>query len=569
MINLIATLLSKNRLRERFSDPRFFQRSLATTVGIVFLFLLWSNRNTWFFGDDFAFVFDRYLASREGRWTDALLLPHNEHWATLPALIHIFLQSIFGINHHLIFVIPVIAAHCAAVWVVSRMVYRVTGDGLAAMTSALALGFMAAGHENLLWGFQVGFVGAPVLVLLATTTCYQNQSARNITLASLLCALAVMTQGTALSALFIPFFILLMQRRIRDLVLVIGPSIVLFVGWFLLWGSQASHSSPTNEQRLLWPQYVWKGIQSSLDGFVNLPGAGIVVLSISVVGLSRSQLSWRQLQFPIAMAATAPLFFALSAFGRLQYGIDQAGASRYQYLGILYLAPLLIIGIYELTPSRARTYLILLPACVWFVASGVSGLASTSSSSYPALPQFRQTIEAAALLSSDPDVMGGSRPSPQFNPNVTVEGLRRLMEDGLFNPNSDLPEAAWMEAALYTTLAIAPTSDIPINPKHQVVGIANGSYEELSKSCGIIEGTSGLQIVVDTNGSNPILISTVAGGEVLLGFESKKTGARSNPNSQQILPNTDYAITGWLDTTKLVVTFSAAQSLSLCGVLAP
>lgn len=556
---------SIDEVRGKLAEPRFHSLCVGAVLVIGFSFLLWSNRNTWFFGDDFAFVLDRYIAAKDGRWVDALLLPHNEHWVTVPALLHIMLQRTFGIDHHLIFVVPVISAHCVAVWTASRVVLRTTNDGVASLATALTLTFLAAGHENLLWGFQVGFIGAPALVILATLACHRSSSPRRLALAAFLCCLAVMTQGTALSAMVIPFLVLLFQRRLRDMILVIGPAATLFVGWYLKWGSQSSHSSPTNQQRLQWPQYVWKGVQTSLDGFVNVQGAGVAVLALALVGLGRSRISWRDLQFPLAMFIAAPVFFFISSLGRLQYGVDQAGASRYQYIGILFMAPLLIVGIFELVSAPRRSTHALLALSFWVVASGVTGLAEYSTTTYPTDPRFRETIEAAALLGEDPAIAGGRRPSPQFNPNVTVDGLRELVADGSFTPRADPPEAAIMEASLWTTLDILPYDEIPITTPHTIVGLLGGTYQELSERCGLIESTGPLRLVIDTVGDEPLTISGVKGGQMLVSYESRATGVYSAQIPQQLLPSANYSISGWLDSTKLVLDFGYGESVSICG----
>lgn len=560
---------SVDHLRASLSDPRILRRWVGATILCGFFFLLWCNRHTWFFGDDFAFVFDRYLAAKDGRWVDALLPPHNEHWVTLPAFLHIVLQTFFGIDQHLIFIIPVVSAHCLAVWAASRVVFRATADGPATLAAALALTFMAAGNENLLWGFQVGFIGAPVLVILATLLCHRDNSTPRMGVASLLCCLAVMTQGTALSAMVIPTLVLLFQRRIRDLVIIVGPAAALFIGWYLKWGSDSVHSSPTNEQRLQWPQYVWKGIQASLDGFVNVQGAGAIVLALALVGLCRSRLGWSHLQLPIAMFAAAPCFFAISAWGRLQFGIDQAGASRYQNIGILFMSPLLIIGVYELVSLPRRRTASLLIVGAWIATAGISGLAAASTSAYPTDPRFRQTIEAAALLAADTSVVGGRRPSPQFNPNVTIEGIRRLIADGSFTPRPNPPEEALMEASLWTTLDILPSDDIASGSPHKIVGLAGGAFQDLSENCGLIESTGGLRIVVDTVSNQPLTISGVTGGQMLASYESRATGVYSPQIPQQLIPSTNYLISGWLESTKLVLDFPYAETVSICGARLP
>ena len=126
------------------------------------LYLVRVNRTQWFFGDEWEFLGG---ARRALPWYDQYLAPHNEHWSTSPYAIYRLLESLFGIRSYWPYILTAIFIHL----VVVHLVWRVTVQGRVspwiATVSALPLIVLGAGAQNLLWAFQIGFLGSVALGL--------------------------------------------------------------------------------------------------------------------------------------------------------------------------------------------------------------------------------------------------------------------------------------------------------------------------------------------------------------------------------------------------------------------
>ncbi|NCV75120.1 hypothetical protein EBW23_04175, partial [bacterium] len=101
----------------------FTRRQFFGSVGVVaiisFVLSLWINRTTWFLGDDFAILTNRYFAAASGNWSQALFLPHNDHLVAIPVLVFIALGHVFGLNNHLVYMLPAIFMHIAILFAVA------------------------------------------------------------------------------------------------------------------------------------------------------------------------------------------------------------------------------------------------------------------------------------------------------------------------------------------------------------------------------------------------------------------------------------------------------------------
>ncbi|MCW2833423.1 MAG: hypothetical protein JWN68_1376 [Nocardioides sp.] len=141
---------------------------LVTTIAVVLVgsvFLLSQARQR-FFGDDWMSLLERSISQRRG--VDALMLPHNEHWSTVPILIYRAVFSVVGLEHYLVFAILPILAHAAACILLFLLLRRSGVQPWIAMGVTTVMVFLCAGAENMLWSFQVGMVGSGVLGLVRT-----------------------------------------------------------------------------------------------------------------------------------------------------------------------------------------------------------------------------------------------------------------------------------------------------------------------------------------------------------------------------------------------------------------
>lgn len=286
-----------------------------------------------------------FLMWRRDPSVATLLEPHNEHIVLLPVLITQASLRLFGMESmtpELVLLVAMELGVAALLFVYAR---RRLGPWPALFAATLLL-FLGPAWQDLLWPFQVGFVGAS-LFGLATLLALENEDQRWDRAACAFLAIAI-----AFSSLGIAFAVaaavhVLQRRRERGLrrAYVFALPLLLYGGWYLGWGHDAENNFSVHNV-LVSPRYVWEGLVASLDSVLALGtisdevvgrskwGAPLLIalLALAVYG------GWRRRGFfpglwPV-LAATATFWF-LAAFnqgpGREPY------SSRYLYVGVLFV----------------------------------------------------------------------------------------------------------------------------------------------------------------------------------------------------------------------------------------
>lgn len=128
---------------------------LASLVGILSALVVLS-RGQWFFGDEWDFLLFRGVAHP----AVGVFYPHNEHWSTLPILWYRAVFQVFALRSYWPYLLSLFAIHLAVVHLLWRCVIRAGVPASIATVGAAAFGLFGAGSENLLWAFQIGFVGS-------------------------------------------------------------------------------------------------------------------------------------------------------------------------------------------------------------------------------------------------------------------------------------------------------------------------------------------------------------------------------------------------------------------------
>ena len=126
---------------------------VVTAAVIVCAVILWLSRGFTFYFDEWTFIL-----STDTSWA-YYLQPHNEHPAMLPKLIYAVLLSTVGLRSYLPYMGLLMVLHATSVVMLFEIVRRRAGDPIA-LGAALLLLVIGAGWENLLWAFQIGFVGS-------------------------------------------------------------------------------------------------------------------------------------------------------------------------------------------------------------------------------------------------------------------------------------------------------------------------------------------------------------------------------------------------------------------------
>jgi hypothetical protein len=352
------------RLERALGDRRLFPIIALEAVVVI----LAMARNLTFWGDEWAFIVDRRLT------LESVLRPHNEHLVALLVVVYRGLVETIGTAAYLPYLAVLLAFHVAAAAGLLVLLGRHLPPAGAIAATTVFL-FLGSGFDNLLWAFQMGFVGSVALGLWALVSADRPWSA------AILLTLAIAMSSVGL---FFVVPVAIVIRRRTWLLLPIG----IYLAWLLIIGRD-SIPIPAVGPYLA---YALTGLGA---GFAGVSGLGLGVVegigaAVGLVGLViviiviaiRAGRGARPA--PIVLAGLAGLIgeYAILALGRAQFGAEQALVSRYIYAA----APFILM----LLPGLPR-----IPRSVWIVVFAIALVANLS-----AIPRGVAIHEALIRLES-------------------------------------------------------------------------------------------------------------------------------------------------------------------------
>jgi hypothetical protein len=238
-----------------------------------------------FFGDDWAFLLDR-----PGWSADSLLRDHNGHLSVLPVLIYKLFVALFGFDSQLPFRLLLSATVVALGLVVYALVSERAGRVAGLVATALLL-FLGPAWEDLLWSFQIGFVGSLAAGLGALLALERDTPRRNAAACGLL-VLSLLLSDVALALIVAAAVAVALRRRPAQVWIPLVPA-ALFALWFVAYGRVASGVSSSTLLDV--PGYMMDAAGSgiaSLTGFAPDGGFGATaawergLLVVALLGLA-------------------------------------------------------------------------------------------------------------------------------------------------------------------------------------------------------------------------------------------------------------------------------------------
>jgi len=379
----------------------------GTVIGVAAM--LWLSRGFYFYFDEWDFI----LTAPDWSWT-TYLQPHNEHPVMLPRLIYAVLLATVGLRSYLPYMAVLLALHAASVVLLFELARRRGGDlvGIAAAALLLVLG---AGWENLLWAFQIAFVGSVACGLGALLTLEGPATrARSILAAALLGGSLMFSGIGAFFGLAVAVRLAWTPGRRRDLMWLVPVALALGA-WYLAFGHRGAppNPPPSAANIVLLPLYVLWGLGSSAAGLAGESGVfapPALVLTVVAIGLA-----WRSRRpHPLALGVAAGLLglYVITGLTRAQLGYQQSGAARYVYVGAVFWLLLLSDPAGRL-PWRGTWRPALL--AIVFLASFNSGVLLFT---YAAAKTAQMNRELADL-----QALAAERLDPCLNPNASVDSL--------------------------------------------------------------------------------------------------------------------------------------------------
>jgi hypothetical protein len=313
---------------------------LALALAAAAVVLLTYGSGLTFFQDSWEF-----LMNRRGFTAAALLDPHNEHIVLFPVLIQKLLLQVFGMGSMMPESVVLTALLLGTAALVFVYVRRRLGPW-PALIAAVLLAFLGPAWQDLLWPFQIGFVGS-ALFGVAMLLALEGDDRRWDTAAAVLLAISIGFSSLGLAFAVGAAVDVLQRRRSRGLrrISLVGVPLALYAAWYAGWGHKAENHLSAHHV-LVSPRYVAEGFTASIDSLLALSTIAdeavgrshwglpvlIVLLALVLYGQFRKPGFPSRLWPAVAAAAT---FWFLAAFNSIPG--REAYSSRYLYVGALFV----------------------------------------------------------------------------------------------------------------------------------------------------------------------------------------------------------------------------------------
>jgi hypothetical protein len=284
--------------------------------------LMYMGRGLTFFYDDWDFVTHDY-----GGGFQSLMQAHVGNISVFPVAIYKVLFHLVGLNHYAVFRLVVVVLHLISGGLIFVLAARRIPRVPALLATALIL-FLGAAWEDLLWGFQVGYMlsivgGLAMWVLLERRDRLGDVAA----MACLTIAVGSSSLGIAVTAGAAAE--LLWRRHDRKRVWVVVIPAILYALWYLSYGE----SQVTENSLIAAPGYFADLIAAAFGALI---GRGLdwgrplaVAGGLALLGyLIRPRHVSARL---VGLLATGIVLWAITAAARST--ISSAESSRYVYLG--------------------------------------------------------------------------------------------------------------------------------------------------------------------------------------------------------------------------------------------
>jgi hypothetical protein len=394
---------------------------------VVAAAILWLSHSYTFYFDEWTFI----LTAPDWTWS-TYLQPHNEHPAMLTRLIYAALLSTVGLRSYLPYMAALLALHATSAVLLFEIVRRRAGDLVAIAGVAMFL-VLGAAWENLLWAFQIAFVGSVACGLGMLLALDGPSSSRRLLAATLLLAGSLAFSGIGLVFAAAAAVILVLTPARRKQLLWFAPVAVMFGAWYLAFGHSGTppNPPPTAGNVALLPGYTAWGLGESAAGLIGQGGSwGPPALVAAALVLAVTW--WRRRPDPFALGVLAALLalYVVTGIGRAQLGYQQAGAGRYVYEGAAFW--LILLGDAARNLPWRGTWRPALAACL-FLACFSSAVLLFSFAAAKDVQMQRAVADLQALASE--------RSDPCLGPRTTA--------DAFVMPQVDDPATYYMATDRY------------------------------------------------------------------------------------------------------------------------
>ena len=450
---------------------------LSLAVGAVLL--MYVNRNQWFFGDEWDFLADRSVTIGDL----GVLHPHNEHWSTTPILLYGLLFRLAGVGSYAPYIGVLLLAHLGVVHLMWRVMLRSRVEPWIATTVCAAFLPFGPGAENLLWAFQIGFVGSVGLGLAAILFAdHASPSGRRVRLGWATSVFALTFSGISVPLIGASAVAAWMRRGFKALLVTASVPVAVYLLWLFTAGSSGVPGvPPTSDSLRVFPEFVGRagGAVLSLGTATPFVGVGLLVLT----GAAIARRAGRGVAFPhVAVAAALGEAILLVIIGvvRAPLGFEAAEATRYVYIGGALLLPLMVIGLSDLIGRRPWGVVVIAAlAVVWALHNGQL-LLDKAGAEADRERVIREQLVAAGTLFEGRALLR-VQPDPVYTPDLDLEELGVLLPG--FQHGITPGREGLMRAALALQFSVSDSPQVRSSVAISHVGATNATIVPLPSGC--------------------------------------------------------------------------------------
>jgi hypothetical protein len=440
----------------------------------VFLMVLATNTNQWFFADEWEFIARRSRPAGLGDTIRMYLRPHNEHWSTLPLLVYRAIFGVVGLKAYWPYLIVHLAAHVGLGLLLAR---RLRLDHVRVpvilLTTATFL-FLGAGSENIFWAFQTAWIAAVAFCLVGleivdSAALRGALDKRAVGWLWLVGIAALMCAGTGVSSVVAIGLSVLLRFGWRKALLVGSVPGIAMAAWLLSFGRDS------NSEPISWGYspyrvggYAWRALVGMIDRTTGFAGLGVLVVVAVVVGALHRFSDLASQHGAVLSLAVAGVFFSIVvALGRIRF--DDPEASRYSYVLFVFFIPLLVVLVEHVLVGRPRIWQGVSTALsALFLLHSIGVLTDSARVEGIRELQLKRTVVAAFSVANSPLVAPQSTPDARA-PDLTMSRIRNLIAQGILVPGKPEKELVALVSAI-SSVDITPMPRVPLDAEAIVFG---------------------------------------------------------------------------------------------------
>jgi hypothetical protein len=419
------------------------------------------GRNQWFYRDEWDF-----LAGRNPSRLHDLLAPHDEHWSTLPILLYRTLYKLVGLKSYVPYQLALIVLHLTAAALLRAVMRRAGVQPWIATAAASLFVLFGAANQDIVWAFQIGFVGALVFGLTQLLLADHDGpfDARDFWgLAA--GAAALMCSGVGVVMVVVVGIATLLRRGWRAALFHTVPLAALFGAWFVGIGHDNYNSTHVQVRDMV--DFIARGYGAAFNALAQVPFVGWL-FGLALVGglvLAWSRLPWKQWRRtaaePAALLVGSLVYLGITAYGRSsRFGSSFATNGRYLHIVGALSLPALAVAV----DAFARRWKVLTPVVAVALLVGVAGnmrdLANRDAGIGRAFLGDKELILTLPRVPASQTAPDDLRPVPAESRDLTIGWLRDNAASGRLpepkQPTLALNQEATVRVSLQQTGAPGP-----------------------------------------------------------------------------------------------------------------